>query len=89
MEIHGPTMLVALTAVRIVTNAMITIMAPAPARTQSPVIIFTLTLLCRGRVKCVGYSHMTGSPPLPLQASSPLCPLFRLREFDWTTLRSI
>jgi len=80
-------MLVVLAVVRTVTNAVVTIMAPAPVRTQSLVIIFTLTLLCCGRVKYGGYSHMAGYPPPLLQARSPLCPLFRLRGFDWTTPR--
>jgi len=80
-------MLVVLSVVRTVTNAVVTIMAPAPVRTQSLVIIFTLTLLCCGRVKYGGYSHMAGQPPPLLQARSPLCPLFRLRGFDWTTPR--
>jgi len=67
-------MLVLRAVVRTVTNAVVTIMAPAPVRTQSLVIIFTLTLLCCGRVKYGGYSHMAGSPPpLPFSKLGVLC----------------
>lgn len=65
-------MLVVLAVVRTVTNAVVTIMAPAPVRTQSLVIIFTLTLLCHGRVKYGGYSHMAGYP-LPFSKLGVLC----------------
>ena len=74
-------------AVRTVTNAMITIMAPAPVRplhTQSLMIIFTLALLCGGRVKYVDTVTWQALSPPPPPPTSPLCPLFRLRGFDWT-----